>query len=157
MSSSSNGDGDDGTDLDWLSDSILMELRGRDGEATTPELVELTGADSRHQISYRVSEKLAPQGLVETESSGETKGSQIPPTLVKLTTRGDGLAGQLLSSDDEGDGSLGSEISRLQSKVNQQDSKIQELSETVDEQADQIETLTRSYNEVVDWIEDQRE
>ena len=147
MSTDAGNGGGDETDLDWLSDSILMELRGRDGEATTPELVELTGAETRQQILYRVNDKLEPQGLVETEFSEEHESGPIPPKLVRLTTRGDGLAGQLISGDGESDGSLGSEISQLQSQVNQ-------LQSTVQEQQELIEKLMEGHDDLVNWIED---
>lgn len=135
------------TDLDWLAESILIELRGQDEGATTPELVELTGAGSRHQIRYRLNDKLEPQGLVETQPGEDVKGSQIPPTLVKLTTRGDGLAGQLLSEGDEGDGSLSSEINRLQAQVNR-------LESTVESQQETIEKLVEGHDDLVGWLEE---
>ncbi|WP_273837056.1 hypothetical protein [Halococcus sp. PRR34] len=135
-------------DLDWLSDSILIELHGRDGEATTPELVKLTGAEDRHQILYRVNSILEPKGLVESKQSEERSGSRIPPKSISLTTQGDGLAGKILNSSDDQDQSFASEFQRLQSRV-------EKLESTVEEQADELDKIRAAYNQMADWIEDQ--
>ena len=134
------------TEFDWLTESMLMELRSMDGEATTSELRERTGVSTGTKIMYRIREKLEPMDLVETEQPAAEPG-KIPPKEVTLTSRGEGLADQLLEAGQSDELSISGEVEQLRAEVNK-------LSSTVEEQNEAIEDLQHRYDQLYEAYEE---
>ena len=139
-------DGSSVTEFDWMTESILMELRGMEGEGNTSELKERIGVENHDRVRYRLNKKLEPQGFIETEQRDGGSGPN-PPTIAHLTSRGEGLADQLLDADDSDDLSISTEIEQLRAEVNK-------LETTVESQAETIEELVQGHDDMVGWIED---
>ncbi|WP_147464944.1 hypothetical protein [Halococcus sp. IIIV-5B] len=149
------------TEFDWLTESILKELRSGEGEATTSDLRELTGVGKGTKINYRIDNKLEPQGFVETEQP-DAKPGKIPPKKVVLTSRGEGLADQLLDAGDSDDLSISAELDQLRASVNKLESTVESQSETItnqtetiEAQEDEIQDLKQRYNELAQWVNEQ--
>lgn len=132
------------TEYDWLTEGVLKELRSMDGEATTTELKDRTGAEKTYKVRYRVTDKLEPEGFVETEQPPAEPGN-TPPKIVRLTSRGEGLADQLLDAGDSDNLSISAEVDQLHAEVNKLESTIEDQQETIDE-------LVESHDEIIDWI-----
>ena len=133
------------TEFDWLTESILKELRSMDGEGTTSELRERIGVEDTNPVRYRLTDKLEPQGFVETEQPTGGSGPR-PSKVAHLTSRGEGLADQLLDAGDSDDLSISAELDQLKAQVNR-------LESTLDEQSDvsgdgEFETLLEELNEL---------
>ena len=139
-------DGTSITEYDWLTESILKELRSMEGEGTTTELRERIGAERNDSIRYRLSDKLEPQGFVETEQPTGGPGPS-PAKIARLTSRGEGLADQLLDAGDSDKLSISAEVEQLHAEVNK-------LTSTVEEQQEHIEELQNRYDKIYDVITD---
>jgi len=132
-----------------------------DGEGTTTELRDRTGAEKSYKVRYRVTDKLEPKGFVETEQPPAEPGN-TPAKIARLTSRGEGLADQLLDAGDSDDLSISAEVDQLHAEVNRLESTVEEQEEiitgqgeTIEEQSDEIQGLKKRYNELAQWINEQ--
>lgn len=138
------------TEFDWMTESILMELRSMDGTGTTTDLKERVGVENGDKLLYRFREKLEPAGFIETEQRPAEPG-QTPPKIIHLTSRGEGLADQLLDAGDSDDLSISTEVEQLRAEVNKLNSKLDEQggqaggsdSDELAEVFDKLDSLSR--------------
>lgn len=156
-----SNEGSSVTEFDWLTESILKELRSMDGEGTTSELRERIGVDDTNPVRYRLTDKLEAQGFVETEQPTGGSGPR-PSKVAYLTSRGEGLADQLLDAGDSDDLSISAELDQLRVSVNKLESTVESQSETItnqtekiEAQEDEIQDLKQRYNELAHWVNKQ--
>ena len=133
------------TEYDWVTEKILTELRSMDGEGTTPEIRDRVGVEKSYKIRYRVNDKLEPEGFVETEQPPAEPGN-TPPKIVRLTSRGEGLADQLLDADDSEDLSISGELEQVRARLNKIETSLDEQSDVSGD--GEFETLLEHLDDV---------
>ena len=114
-------------ELDPKSVDMLRAIDDRGGEATTPEIREVTGL-SNSQVAYR-REKLREFGLIDVRT-GEPTGSRTPPKSHSLTpsARSHVEAGLFELADVP----VTSDVTQLSTQINHLRGRVDQLAETVD-------------------------
>ncbi|MCF2165455.1 hypothetical protein [Halobacterium salinarum] len=152
-------------DLDVLGEEMLAALEQHDGGATTSELREYLGVDSRTKINYRITEFLAPQDLITTHQP-PAKPGDIPPKELTLTEKGARVLDQL-AQERELNRDAAERITRLEEQVQSLREENQELREqlnaggatssSTDEVEAGIESLQEQVGSLAMKLEDVRE
>lgn len=162
-------------DLDSKSEWMMKCIFERGGETNTSEIKKETGLQNQ-SIHYRY-EKLSDYGLILTQKEEASGSGRIPPTIAKLTERGEegirkGLIGDVFDEDGEGDGEGSVELSyeqfeefereirRLENRVNALQSSVDDVSSTEGELNEDVDmrVVKARFDELskdVDMLEDE--
>jgi len=152
-------------DLDVLGQEMLAALEQHDGSATTSEIRDFLGVDSRTKINYRITESLVPQELITTHQP-EAQPGNIPPKELSLTEKGARVLDQL-DQERELNRDAAERITRLEEQVQSLREENQELREqlnghegasaSTDELESEIESLQEQVGSLVMQLEDLKE
>lgn len=131
-------------DLDPKSIDMLRAIAENSGEATTPEIRNVTGL-SNSQVAYR-RDKLRDCGLIEVRT-GEPTGSRTPPKSHSLTAAGQSHidAGLFELSNPP----VTSDVEQVSTQVNHLRDRVDDLTEAVDRLNESIENMSTDLNERV--------
>lgn len=120
-------------DLDILCQNILHALEQHDGEATTSEIRDFIGVESRSRLNYRINEYLVPQGLVSTHQP-EPEPGDIPPKELILTEDGEAALAALAEQADVNQ-DIAERVDQLETQMATLQEQMQDLHQRVDEGA----------------------
>ena len=137
------------TELDWVSQGILVALAGNGDSATTTEIKTLTGVTEGTKVPYRLKNKLAPAGLVELNRPGMDESGRPLPMEVMLTDDGIEVAEELQKHEEQGQtpditeyaDQLNGEITQLRLRVNSLEDTLEQRQEIDEQVADSLEEL----------------
>lgn len=139
-------------DLDVLGEEMLAALEQHDGSATTSEIREYLGVDSRTKINYRITEFLTPQDLITTHQPPAKPGN-IPPKELTLTEKGARVLDQL-AQERELNRDAAERITRLEEQVQSLREENQELREQLSGRG-QASTSTDDVDAEIEALQEQ--
>lgn len=117
-------------DLDWLCVDILKAIAQHGGTATTTEVRDAAGAETRFKVHYRVNGTLEPSGFVSTHQPEGGPG-KTPPKELTITEAGEEVLG-VVSEEEKLDQDLAERVDNLEGRVDAMQGQLTEINQKLD-------------------------